>query len=105
VRGRADQAAVQAVGADEVVADLGRRLAGVEHVDALGGQPVAVARGERRRTEAHVVRERDAEVGGRLAREACEDAGEGAADLLGELAVDLRAVEAANVVGLEDVRG
>jgi len=76
VRCGADQATVEAVGADEVVADLGRGLAGVEHVHALGDQAVAVARGKLRRAEAHVVGERDAEIGGRLARELGEEARE-----------------------------
>ena len=47
----------------------------------------------------------DAQVGRRLARERCEDAGERAADLLGDVAVDLVAVQAADVVGLEDAGG
>ena len=42
---------------------------------------------------------------GRLADEVGEDADERAADLLGDVAVDLVAVEAADVVGLEDLGG
>ena len=102
VRGGADQAAVELARADQEVADLGRGLAGVEHVDALGDQPGAVARGELGRAEAHVVRERDPQLARRLAGKLAEHAREGAADLLGDVAVDLLAVEAADVVGLED---
>ena len=83
VRGRADQAAVELARADEEVDDLGRDLPGVEHVDPLGDQPVAVAGRQLGRAEAHVVAERDAQLRGRFAGEAAEHAGEGAADLLG----------------------
>ena len=44
VRGGAHQPAVELARADEVVEHLGADLAGVEHVRALGQQPVAVAR-------------------------------------------------------------
>src|SRR6202034_3184487 len=103
VRGGADQAAVEPARADDVVTDLGRGLAGVDDVDALGEQAVAVAAGELRRRQAHVVCQGDPQVSCALARELGEDAGEGAADLLGDVAVDLLAVDPANVVGLEDL--
>ena len=83
VRGGADQPAVELARADQVVDDLGRDLAGVEHVDALGDQPGAVAGAQLRGGEAHVVAERDAQVGGGLAGELAEHAGERATDLLG----------------------
>ena len=90
--------------ADEEVEHLGADLADVEHVRALGDHALAVARGELGRGEAHVAAEADAQLGGGLAGEVGDDARERAADRLGDVAVDLLAVEAADVVGLEDPR-
>ena len=102
VGGGADQATVELARADQVVGDLGRELARVEHVRALGDEARAVARRELGRGQAHVVPDATRSCGGPC-RRGGQDAGEGPADLLGGVAVDLRAVEAADVVGLEDV--
>ena len=67
--------------------------------------PVAVAGGELGGGQAHVATEADAQLARRLAREIRQHAGEGAPDGLGDVAVDLLAVEAADVVGLEDLGG
>ena len=104
VRGGAHQPAVEPAGADEVVEHLGRDLSGVEHVHALGEQAVAVAGRELRRRQAHVVPQPDAQLGDRLALQLGEDPRERAPDQLGDVAVDLLTVDAADVVGLEDLR-
>jgi hypothetical protein len=98
------QPAVEAARADEEVEHLGADHPGVDHVRALAGHAVAIARGQLGRGQAHVAPEPDAQLAGRLAGQAGEDAHERAADLLGDVAVDLVAVEAADVVGLEDLR-
>ena len=67
--------------------------------------PGPVARRELRRGQAHVAPEAEAQLARRLAGELGEHARERAADLLGDVAVDLLAVEAADVVGLEDLWG
>src|SRR5581483_8889764 len=72
-------------------------------VHALGDEAGAVAGRELGRALAHVVAEGDAQGAGRPAPELREGAGEGAPDDLGHIAVDLGAVAAADVVGLEDV--
>ena len=98
----AHQAAVEVARADEPVEHLGADHPGVDDVRALGGQPVAVALGELRRREPHVAPEADAQRVRRLAREVRERAREAAPDRLGGVAVDVAAVDAADVVGLED---
>ena len=102
VRGGAHQAAVELARADEPIEHLGADHAGVDDVRALGDQPVAVAAGELRRGQAHVAPEADAQLVRRLAGEIRERAGEAAPDGLGGVAVDIVAVDAADVVGLED---
>jgi transcriptional/translational regulatory protein YebC/TACO1 len=92
-------------GADEEVEHLGTDHPGVEHVRALGHHARPVARGQLGRAEAHVAAQAHTQVPGRLARKLRQDADEGAADLLGHVAVDLLAVEAPHVVGLEDLGG
>ncbi len=103
MRGGAHQPAVELARADEEVEHLGADLAGVEHVCALAEHAVAVAGRELGRGQAHVASEADAQLADGLARQAREHAREPAADLLGDVAVDLLAVEAADVVGLEDL--
>ena len=105
VRGGAHQPAVELARADEEIEHLGPDHPGVEHVRALGHHAVAVARGELRRGQAHVAAEPDPQLARPACRAAREHARERAADLLGDVAVDLLAVEAADVVGLEDLLG
>ena len=103
VRGGAHEAAVELARADEPVEHLGADHPGVDHVGALGHQAGAVAGRQLRRGQPHVAPEADPQ----LARpgEVGEHARERAPDRLGDVAVDLLAVEAADVVGLEDLRG
>ena len=105
VRGGAHEPAVELAGADEVIEHLGPDQPGVEHVGALAHHALAVACGELGSGQAHVVAEADAQVAGRLAGQVGEHAHERAADLLGAVGVELLAVEAADVVGLEDLCG
>ena len=102
MRGGAHQPAVEAARADEPIEHLGADHAGVDDVHALGDQTVAIARGELGRGEAHVAPQPDLQLADRLAREIAQRAGEPAADRLGDVTVDVRPVEAADVVGLED---
>ena len=103
VRRRAHQPAVERARADEEVEHLGPDHPRVEHVRALGDHPVAVARRQLRRGQAHVAAEADPQLARGLAAQPGEHARERAADLLGHVAVDLLAVQAADVVGLEDL--
>ena len=80
VRGGAHQPAVEVARADEVIEHLGADHPGVEHVRALGDQPVAVARGELRGGQPHVAPEADPQLARRLAGEVREHARERAAD-------------------------
>ena len=105
VRGGAHQAAVEAARADEEIEHLGADHPGVEDVGALGHHARAVARAQLGRGEAHVAPQPDAQLAGVLAGHVGEHAHERAADLLGPVAVELLAVEAADVVGLEDLWG
>ena len=105
VRGGAHEPAVEAPGADEEVQHLGPDLADVQHVGALGLHAGAVAGGEGGRGEAHVAAEAEPQLGDGLAGEVRDHAREAATDLLGDVLVDLLAVQAADVVGLEDLAG
>ena len=103
VRGGAHQPAVELARADQVVEHLGRDLAGVEHGRALAAHALAVGGRELGRAQAHVVAESEPQLGGGLVLELGDHAGEGPADHHGAVGVDLLAVEAADVVGLEDL--
>ena len=103
MRGGAHQSAVERARADEVIEHLRANLTGIEHIRSLSEQAGAVSLGELRGRQAHVAAEADAQLGDGLAREIGEHARERTADPLGDRAVDLLAVETANVVGLEDV--
>jgi hypothetical protein len=105
VRGRAHQAAVELARPDEEVEHLGADHPGVQHVRALRHHPVAIPRGELWCCEPHVPPEADPQAGRRLAAQAGEHARERPADLLGDVAVELLAAQAADVVGLEDLVG
>ena len=105
VRGGAHEPAVEPARADEEVEHLRADHPGVEHVGALGGHALAVARGELGRGQAHVAAEAEPQVRRALAGQLGEHAHERAADLLGDVPVDLVAVQAADVVGLEDLGG
>ena len=89
VRGGAHQPAVELARADEEIEHLGADHPGVEHVRALGDHPVAVA-ARPARARAGACRGRGRRAGRpRLAGHAGEHARERAADLLGDVAVDL----------------
>jgi hypothetical protein len=103
VRRGAHQAAIEVARADEEVEHLGAHHPGIEDVRALGDHPGAIATAQLGRGQAHVAAQADAQLAGRFAGQAGEHAHEGAADLLGPLAVELVAVQAADVVGLEDL--
>ena len=78
---------------------------GVDHVGALAQQALAVARRELGRAQAHVASQADAQLRHGLAGELAEHVRERTRRSLGDVAVDLLAVEAADVVGLEDLGG
>ena len=105
MRGGAHEPAVEAPGADEEVEHLGPDLTDVQHVGALRLHAGAVAGGEGGRREAHVAAEAEPQLGDGLAGEVRDHAREAATDLLGDVLVDLLAVQAADVVGLEDLAG
>ncbi len=105
VRGGAHQPAVELARADEEVQHLAADLPGVDDGRALGDHPFAVARGELRCRQAHVAAEPDAQLAGGLVREVGQHERERPPDELGDVAVDLLAVQAADVVGLEDLGG
>ena len=104
VRGGAHQAAVQLARSNEVVEHLASDLAGIDHVDTGPQQALAIAGRQLRGGQAHVVTEADSKLRHGLAGQAAEHVRERAADPLGDVAVDLLAVQAADVVGLEDLR-
>jgi hypothetical protein len=72
-------------------------------VRALGHHPRPVAGAQLGRRQAHVAAQPDPQLARRLAGQAGEHAHERAPDLLGAVGVELIAVEAADVVGLEDL--
>ena len=97
VRGGAHQPAVEALRADEPVEHLGADHPGVEHVGALGDHA--------RRGSGPPARARSGACRGRARRAGCSPprhARERAADLVRDVAVDLLAVQPADVVCLED---
>ena len=104
MRGGAHEPAVERARADEEIEHLGADHPGIEDVRALGDHARPIARAQLGRGEAHVAPEPDPQLprclGGRFGQHAHERA----ADLLGPVAVQLLAVEAADVVGLEDLR-
>ena len=102
VRGGAHQPAVERARADEEIEHLCPDHPGVEHVRALGHHAIAVTAGQLRCRQAHVAPEPDPQHARGFVTQACEHAHERAPDLLGDVAVDLLAVKAADVVGLED---
>ena len=104
VRGGDHRAAVELARADQVVEHLGRDHARVEHGRALEDQPVAQLRRHRRRGQPHVAAEPDPQLARLLAAQPAEHAGEGAADRVRGGLVHLLAVEAADVIRLEDPR-
>ena len=103
VRGGAHQPAVEAARSDEPVEHLAADLADVDYLDADRQQALAVVPRELWRAQAHVASKADAKLADVLARESRQHDCEGASDQLGEIAVDLIAVQATDVIGLEDV--
>ena len=104
VRGGDHRAAVELARADQVVEHLGRDHAGVEHGRALEDHPVADLGRHLRRGQPHVAAEADPQLAGGLLAQPRQHPDEGAADRVGGRRVHLGAVEAADVVGLEDPR-
>ena len=66
--------------------------------------PVGVALREGRRGQPHVAPQPDPQIGGALLLEVAEHAREAASEPVRDVLVDLLAIDAANVVGLEDLR-
>ena len=102
MRGGAHQPAVEIARADQPIDHLGPDHPGVDDVRALGHQSGAVAQRQLRRGQAHVAPEADLQLVRGLAGEIGERARQAATDRLGGVAVDVVAIEAADVVGLED---
>ena len=102
MRGGDHRAAVELPRADHEIEHLGADHPGIEDVRTLGDQAVAEPARHLRRLQTHVAADADAEVGDRLPAEVGEDPGERPAQQVGGVAVHLLAVEAADVVRLED---
>jgi hypothetical protein len=102
VRGGAHQAAREVARADGEIEHLGAHLADVDHARALVADAVDVAGGELRRGQAHVPAHGEREAARGRALEVRDHLRERAADLVGHVGVDLLAVQAADVVRLED---
>ena len=96
VRSRDLDAAVQVEVADREIDHLGAHEPDVDHVGARRGRSFDHRLGHRRRGEPHVAPDRD------LLRLELLDVG--AADRVAALLVELRRVDAAHVVGLENLR-
>ncbi len=96
VRGGDGDAAVEPELADREIDHLGADEPELEHVGACLGRAADDGLGHRRRRDAHVVPDGDPL---RL-----EHLDEGAADRVGTLLVELRGVDPAHVVGLENLR-
>jgi hypothetical protein len=105
VGGGDHRAAVQFPRSDQVIEHLRRHHSGVQDLGSLGGQSLGDAAGNLRGLEPHVAPQADPELGRLLAGESGQHPGEAATDELRDVAVDLGAVQAADVVGLEDSRG
>ena len=106
VRGGDHRAAVELARADQVVEHLGRDLAGVEDRRALGDEAVAHRARHRRRRQPHVAPEADPQLARLLAAQPSQHPGEGPPDRLSAVVSSIsRAVQAADVVGLEDPGG
>jgi len=102
--GRHHHPAVEVVRADEVVEHLGPDHPGVEHRRSLAGHPLEVRGGHLRCGQAHVAPKPEPQLGRRLLALVGDHPRERTADQLGDLGVEIGAVQAADVVGLEDVR-
>jgi hypothetical protein len=87
-----------------VVEHLGADHSRVQDRAPLGDEPLADPTAHLRSLVSHVSAETDSEVRGLLPAQPGEDSREGSPDEVGGLAVELAAVEAADVVGLEDAR-
>src|SRR5581483_3242422 len=102
VRGGAHQPASEVARADREIEHLGAHLADVEHGGALVADALDVAGRHLGRGEPHVAADRQLELGGRGALHVRDHARERSAHAVGHVLVQLVAVEAAYVVGLED---
>ncbi len=102
VGGGDHRAAVELPRADHEVEHLGAHHPGVEDVRALGLEPLAQPSCHLRSLQAHIAADADAQVADGLAAEVGENAGERPAEEEVGVAVHLAAVEAADVIGLED---
>ena len=104
MRRRAHQATVEVAGADQVIQHLGPHLTGVEDGGPLRHHALAVGRGHLGGAETHVAAKAQRQLRGWLVGQLGRYPGEGAPDGQGCPGVELLAVEAAYVVGLEDLR-
>ena len=104
VRRGAHQAAVQVARADEVIEHLGADHPGVDDARALVADARDVALGHLRGGQAHVAPDADPQVADGRRLQLAQHARERAPDHVGDVLVDLIAVQAADVVGLEDSR-
>ncbi len=91
--------------ADHEIEHLRADHPGIEHVSALGDQSLTEATRHLRGLQPHVAADADAKVGGVLSAQVGEDPGERAAEQKSGVAVHLVAVQAADVIGLEDSLG
>ena len=104
VRGGHHRAAVEVPRADQVVEHLGGDHPGVDHLGALEDHPVAQLRRHLRRGQAHVAAEADPQFARLFLAQSRQDAHERAPDVVRGALVELLAVDATDVVGLEDAR-
>ena len=104
VRGGDHRPAVELLGADEEIEHLGADHPGVDDRDPLGHQALDRAAGHVGRGQTHVAADPDPKLARLLVAQVGEHPGEGAADRPRRGLVHLGAVQAADVVGLEDAR-
>ena len=104
MRGGHHRAAVELARADEEIEHLGADHPRVEHLASFGHEAVRQAARHLGSLEAHVAAKADTQLRGGLLAKVGENAGEAPADEVRGLAVHVVAVEAPDVVGLEDLR-
>uniref|UniRef100_A0A6J6A357 Unannotated protein n=1 Tax=freshwater metagenome TaxID=449393 RepID=A0A6J6A357_9ZZZZ len=103
MRSGAHEAAVELAAADEPVEHLAANLADVDHVRALRKHADQVALRQLRGLQPHVMPKADPKVLSVAPGQVAEHADKRPPDLFSEVAVDLLAVQTADVVGLENL--